>query len=89
MAKQTKQQAKGRKIGRNKKHQATLYLSGDRWNVNRKRAMKRHIRDNPRDEDNRAAYAVRYGKPESLGLSARGKQLAARYTLLRLTEVML
>jgi hypothetical protein len=76
---QQKVKAKGRKIGRNKKHQAALYKSGDRWEKNRKRAMRRHVRDNPLDADAAAQYEKRYGKVQPLGLSARGKKLAKRH----------
>lgn len=75
---QQKQKAKGRKIGRNKKHQATLYKSGDRWEKNRKRAMRRHVRDNPSDSFAAAEYEKRYGKVQSIGISARGKKLIKR-----------
>lgn len=42
-------QAKGKKIGRNKKHQAALYKSGGRLEINKKRKMLTHLRSNPLD----------------------------------------
>jgi hypothetical protein len=78
MPQQQKAKAKGRKIGRNKKHQATIYKSADRWETNRKRAMRRHLRANPSDTVTAAEFEKRYGKVQSLGLSCRGKKLKKR-----------
>lgn len=78
MPQQQKAKAKGRKIGRNKKHQATLYKSGDRWEKNRKRAMRRHLRDNPNDEAVRAEFEKRYGSAVSQGISTHGKHKLKR-----------
>lgn len=72
--KQKQKSGGARKIGRNKRHQATLYVSGDRWNKNRKRAMRRHLRSHPFDKSTSSAFEQRYGKVESIGLTALGKR---------------
>lgn len=74
MPAQQKQKAKGRKIGRNKKHQAQIYESTDRWNKNRKRAMRRHLRSNPGDFSSAAIYEKRYGKIQ-IKYSNKGRRL--------------
>lgn len=74
MPEQQRQRAKGRKIGRNKKHQAQIYESTDRWERNRKRAMRRHLRDNPGDFSSAAIYEKRYGKLQ-IKYSSKGRRL--------------
>jgi GrpB-like predicted nucleotidyltransferase (UPF0157 family) len=51
----------GRKLGRGKHHQASIYKGEGRWDKNRKRAMRRHLRKNPEDQQNLQAYEQRYG----------------------------
>jgi len=77
MAEQQKARAKGRKIGRNKKHQATLYKSGGRFEKNRKRRMLRHLRANPNDEQNASFYRLEVGKLDAPPTS-RGRKLLKR-----------
>lgn len=67
-----------RKIGRNKAHQAVIYAREGRWDSNRERAMRQHLRDNPHDTKTAAEFEKRYGKVQSLGLSCRGKKLVKR-----------
>lgn len=75
MPEQQRQRAKGRKIGRNTKHQATIYAATDRWNKNRKRAMRRHLRSNPHDVLAIELFRKRYGATENIGLSGKGRRL--------------
>jgi hypothetical protein len=74
MAEQQKAKAKGRKIGRNKKHQAALYKSGARYDINKKRKMRRHIRNFPNDAE--AVIHLRRLFPGNIDLkpTARGKR---------------
>jgi hypothetical protein len=75
MAEQQKAKAKGRKIGRNKKHQAALYKSGARYEINKKRKMRRHIKSNPTDWQNAARYGQLFGGTASFGRTRKGRKL--------------
>lgn len=72
--------AKGRKIGRNIKHQASVYAAMGRYERNRKRALRRHLRDHPFDMANAAIYTNRYGKVADIGYSGRGRRRLKRQT---------
>jgi hypothetical protein len=71
---QQKARAKGRKIGRNRKHQATIYRATDRANKNRKRRMRRHLRNHPSDEQGAALYEREYGGIAHIGVTARASR---------------
>lgn len=78
MPAQQKARAKGRKIGRNKKHQAAVYLATRRMEKNAKRRLRRHVRSNPGDASAARTYAKTFGPVEPLGLSGRGQKLQRR-----------
>ena len=85
---QQKARAKGRKIGRNRKHQSTLYASGGRYERNKKRRMRRHMRDNPSDVFVRIRFErIGYGLASSHGLSSQGRRKLDRYQKLALASV--
>lgn len=71
---QQKAKAKGRKIGRNKKHQATIYKQAMRLERNKKRKMRRHLQDHPDDVQGYKRYAEINGKPaaDQIALTMRG-----------------
>lgn len=74
MPEQQRVRAKGRKIGRNRKHQAAMYRAQDRASKNRKRRMRRHLRNHPADEMAAAIFAQDYGAralATGVGVSAR------------------
>lgn len=75
---QQKAKAKGKKIGRNKKHQAVVYRTTGRLEKNAKRRLMRHVRSNPGDASAAAVYEATYGKAASLGLNGRGRKLRKR-----------
>lgn len=70
--------------GKNKKYGSNvdsckIYQATDRWNKNRKRAMRRHIRANPGDFHAHTLYEKRYGgKVKDLGVSSKGRRLLER-----------
>jgi hypothetical protein len=79
-AQQTSKKAKGRKIGRNRKHQATVYSAQMRDERNRKRRMRRHLRSHPQDSKGADAYVKEFGgKLYDWGLTGRGRKRNDRW----------
>jgi len=81
MPAQQRQRAKGRKIGRNKKHQAASYSAERRTEKNRKRRMRRHLRNHPADTATAAMFAQWYGRTTleaSIGISGRAARRLRR-----------
>jgi hypothetical protein len=79
-AQQTAKKAKGRKIGRNRKHQATVYAAQMRDERNRKRRMRRHLRRNPQDTRGAEDYVKQFGgKLFDWGLDGHGRKLNERF----------
>src|SRR5687768_13970169 len=79
-AQQTSKKAKGRKIGRNRKHQAQAYAAQMRDERNRKRKMRRHLRDHPQDAKGADAYVKQFGgKLYDWNLTGRGRKRNARW----------
>ena len=76
MPEQQKTRAKGRKIGRNKKHQAGIYRSTDRLEKNRKRRLRRHLRNHPLDVPTAALFDRDCGGLQSIGSSGRARRRA-------------
>lgn len=66
-----------RKYGNNK-DACKAYKAAGRDERNRKRRMRRHLRDNPLDKAVRHEFEKTYGLAASHGLSARGKRKAQR-----------
>lgn len=66
-----------RKYGRNK-DVCKAYKSARRDERNRKRRMRRHLRDNPQDLSVRREFEKTYGLAASHGLSGRGKRKQKR-----------
>lgn len=62
-----------RKYGRNK-DACKAYRAAGRDERNRKRRMRRHLRDNPSDMSVRREFEKTYGLASSHGLSARGRR---------------
>lgn len=64
-----------RKHGRNVKHQAKMYKAECRLEANRKRRMRRHLRNNPNDEAGISFFEREIGKFDSSNLLSKGRKL--------------
>lgn len=79
---------KGRKIGRNKKHQAPAYRTQMRFERNRKRRWRRVLRDQPTNLQLRDRYAQEHGEYVPDPPSARAER-KRRHKNRKMREAML
>lgn len=67
----------GRKIGRNKKHQAPAYKAEMRYERNRKRRWRRVLREQPKNLQLRARYEAEIGPYQGEPSSKAARKLRA------------
>lgn len=75
-----KEGKKQRKFGRNTDYCKTYSMAGVE-DKNRRRKMRRHMRRNPGDLQNKTRFESTFGKVVDVGLASRGYKLARRYLI--------
>lgn len=81
MPEQKRQRGKNRKYGRNLKHQSAIYRAEDRATRNRRRRIRRHLRNHPFDEVAAKLFAREFGATAlatNVGVSGRAQRRYAK-----------